>query len=495
MAASDSQRQRTESWNRPSRFKEHLSLASVYNDYTEPPSHFSPDTPHEHALDDIELKSATQQTHAPVPPHAVEPPPAPRPYRPTTLSIFSGSTAYRTFSPPTKYRDLEHGFSKDKDYAYDSERQYHPPTPKTAETFRDRMSRRFFEFRFGGRRNTGSVFELPIQQPGPMPPPWEPLNIHKKNADSQATAVCTCHHHSHGHSHGQGKKKEGILARWRRKVLIWVLVLIILWLMGNVVALNTRVFPLGQPTTSSGADAPSAWSTLTPEQQSCLTQYTLNAPSNPTLYPCAQCLPRVQSVNVSDSSIAQTAADATMFCGVRSLWEDADSDAQAALEAVGWVQDAKFCAWGGVGCNGSGQVSSIQLVTPAIPAAIPAQISALTALETFSVIGNTTIPAGPLPSTFSSLNLTSLHLESTALQGSLPDSLSRLMTLTLVRNPGLDASLPDSIAKGSLTSLTVNNQNLTFDSTQQAAFCNGSALQTCDLRGTGVASCGSCTVG
>ncbi|KZV61948.1 hypothetical protein PENSPDRAFT_592161 [Peniophora sp. CONT] len=482
-----------ESWNRPSRFKEHLSLASVYDDYTEPQpeplpievSHFSPDTPHTrgaHHLDDIELK----QTHAPVPPHAVEPPPAPYSYRPrpSTLSIFSGSTAYRAFSPPTKYRDLEHGHSKDQEY------NEHPaPTPRSATTFRDRMSKRFFEFRFGGRRNTASLFELPIQQP--MPPPWEPLNIHKKNMDSQATAVCTCHAHGHKHKH----KDEGTLSKWRKRFLIVVLVVILLWLMGNVVALDTRVFPLGQPATSASADAPSAWSTLTPEEQSCLTQYTLNAPSNPTLYPCAQCLPRVSSIKVNDSSIAQTAADATMFCGVRSLWEDADATGQAALQAVGWVQDVKFCAWGGVQCNGSGQVSSIQLVTPAVPAGIPSQINSLSALETFSIIGNTSIPAGPLPASFSSLNLTTLHLESTALQGSLPDSLGRLTTLTLVRNPQLEAALPDSVAQGSLTSLIVNNQNLSFDSTQQAAFCSGSALQTCDLRGTGVVSCGSCTVG
>ncbi|KAI0028824.1 hypothetical protein K488DRAFT_80492 [Vararia minispora EC-137] len=449
----------SEPWSKPSRFKEHLSFTGQYGNSALEYSHFSPDSPNPLQAE-----------------HDLQPPPLPSPPGPKSSShdydfhshhrsgtSFSSLTL-KAFSPPPKACDLEQGFS-----IPDEERS---TTPRTTTTFRDRMSRRLFEFRFGMRRQT-SQFDLPIQHM----PPWPPLNIKKHPQPSVAQCCVHCK---------KRPAKEGPLKKWKKRVLVIVLIILLLWLSGNVVALNTTTFR-----SSTAAPMPNSSTGLSTDQISCLSQFRLNAPSNPTLYPCAQCLPLLVQVSANASSnFVDTALNAAQFCGLRSLWENADASGQAALQASGWVEDVGFCAWGGVQCNGLGQVSSIQLTTPAVPASIPSQLSnrSLPGLETFQIIGNNTSPSGPLPSSFGSFNLTTLHLESTGLEGSVQGSLSTVTTLTLVRNPNLSGVLPDTIAQGTLQTLYVSNA-------QQAAFCMSNTLRTCDLRGTGIASCGSCTVG
>ena len=98
---------------------------------------------------------------------------------------------------------------------------------------------------------------------------------------------------------------------------------------------------------------------LSADTEQCIDQYTLNAPGNPTGYPCNMCLPLLAAVPSNATAAYPIARDATQFCGLRSIWEDADQEGRAGLEAGGWVKDIKFCTWSGVQCNGAGRVSSL----------------------------------------------------------------------------------------------------------------------------------------
>jgi hypothetical protein len=244
-------------------------------------------------------------------------------------------------------------------------------------------------------------------------------------------------------------------------------------------------------TTSPPASTPTNTMMFSAGTQQCITQFMLNAPSDPTGYPCSTCLPLLTAVPANATAVYPVARDATQFCGLRSIWEDAGQQGQAGLEAGGWVKDVKFCAWNGVRCNGAGRVSSLyvpssyffpevfnrnpsalrQLSFPAIPASLPAQFTNLTALESLEIVGNGNSPgmtlrdlspndvftrqlvAGSFPTDFGTLTkLTSLHLENTAL-GTLPDTLQDLTSLTLVRNVQLGSLLPPSVGGSALQSL------------------------------------------
>ena len=171
-----------------------------------------------------------------------------------------------------------------------------------------------------------------------------------------------------------------------------------------------------------------------------------------------------------------------------------------------------------------------QLSFPAIPASLPAQFTNLTDLESLTIVGNGNSPgmncgdllpddmftrrpvAGSFPTNFDALTqFTSLHLENTAL-GALPETLQNLTSLTLVRNVQLGSSLPPKAIGSALQSLyvvelccrhfwltvlysrVVNDEPLTLNAAQSAALCSRQ-LQGCDLRGTGIKTCGACLVG
>ena len=140
----------------------------------------------------------------------------------------------------------------------------------------------------------------------------------------------------------------------------------------------------------------------------------LDAPSDPTGYPCGTCLPLLAAVPANASLVYPVARDGTVFCGLRSIWEDAGQQGQAGLEAGGWVKDIKFCTWSGVRCNGAGRVSSLyvssssshfsptefnrrsssrrQLTFPAVPASLPAQFTNLTEVESIEIVGDGNTP-------------------------------------------------------------------------------------------------------
>lgn len=168
------------------------------------------------------------------------------------------------------------------------------------------------------------------------------------------------------------------MKKWRRKFLISLGLLFLLWVFANLVALDAKV--LSPATSSSGSgttttSAPSSTSssstsTLSAAAQECITEYTVNAPNSPTTYPCSTCLPLLSVLPSSVTDENPAALEATQFCALRALWEDSDSTGQSGLENGGWVEDVKFCSWSGVTCDGSSRVSSLY-VHPSLPLYLP----------------------------------------------------------------------------------------------------------------------------
>jgi hypothetical protein len=87
---------------------------------------------------------------------------------------------------------------------------------------------------------------------------------------------------------------------------------------------------------------------------------------------------------------------------------------------------------------------------------LPTELSALSALRTLAITGDHVSPAGAPPAALAQLaNLTSLHLEATALSALADDlftSLANVSTLVLVGNMHM-AGVPTSIAGLALQSL------------------------------------------
>ncbi|KAH9072782.1 hypothetical protein EDB83DRAFT_2359042 [Lactarius deliciosus] len=315
----------------------------------------------------------------------------------------------------------------------------HSSMPSTSSSIKDRFTRLFLDLRAGLRDGNPSAADLAPPPPDVAHmPEWRPLNVRKQPPQ------CVCHSQPPPPTRVQ---------RLRDRALLAALAVLLLYLFINVTVLNVRSFSSSAPTTTDALPA---------DTQQCISH-------DPTGYPCGACLPLLAALPLSATAVYPAALDATQFCGLRSLWEDAGQQGQAGLEAGGWVKDVKFCTWAGVRCDGAGRVSSLQLTFPAVPASLP--------LDAF-------------PEPFSALTaLAALHLENTAL-GPLPDTLQNITSLTLVRNAQVGSSLPPSISD----SCVVNHEPLTLSAAQSAALCGGQ-LRSCDLRGSGVQACGACLVG
>ncbi|KIO13835.1 hypothetical protein M404DRAFT_446365 [Pisolithus tinctorius Marx 270] len=238
---------------------------------------------------------------------------------------------------------------------------------------------------------------------------------------------------------------------------------------------------------------------LSADALQCISQYTLNAPSSPSSYPCSSCLPALQGVpssfmsNSANAQDAQTINNAVQFCSLRAVYETANAQGQTTLGNGSWSQNLNFCTWTGVTCDTSGRVSSLALTYPGVPATLPNEIGALSDLQVLTVVGGNTIPAGSLPESFVNLTaMTTLHLESTAITA-LPDTLfsspglTNISTLALLRNSDMGTSLPTSITElTGLHSLLVNSQVLSPSplSTIVNSSTLAASLQTLDLTST-----------
>ncbi|KAH7925290.1 L domain-like protein [Leucogyrophana mollusca] len=366
-----------------------------------------------------------------------------------TPSRFSSSV--KSFMRKSSPKDIEAGM---------------PSTPRSA-SVRDRFTKLFFDLRTFGQEPE----MVPIQEPRLSQ--WPPLHVEKRR--------CNCHAEKDKH-------------RKRRTWCLLILIIILLFLLGNTIFLNVRVLSMtSTPNTSTGTSSSSSSYSLSVDAQQCLSQYTLNAPSDPSSYPCSTCLPTLQGVPSSFTSTntqdGQQVINAIQFCGLRGIFDTANANGQATLGNGSWVQDVKFCAWTGVSCDGSGRVSSLQLTFPGVPATLPNELGSLTGLESLQVIGGNSIPAGALPSSFTNLTaLANLKLQATAIT-SLPDSLfsslKAVTTLTLVNNANMGTSLPSTLTQLSLQNLVVNSQQLGNPlSSLSSSSSLQSSLQLLDLSST-----------
>ncbi|EJD08080.1 uncharacterized protein FOMMEDRAFT_144177, partial [Fomitiporia mediterranea MF3/22] len=273
---------------------------------------------------------------------------------------------------------------------------------------------------------------------------WSPLRIEKR--EIVHTESCRC----------QNPKRKK-----QHRLCIVLLVILLLYLFVNAVVVNIRVFAGKKRDTNI----------LSPEQQLCLTQFTVNAPANASLYPCSTCLNFLQGIPSSfrfaAPDDAQTLSNSLQFCGLQSLFTASGAAAQGALANGGWVQDVNF--W---------KVKSLQMVFPAVPSVMPSGIGALTSLQSLQITGGNGIPAGAFPGSFANLtSLTSLDLESTSLTAP-PATLfqqgavSGLTSLTLVKNTGFAGAFPD-VSALALQSLVVSDQQI---STPLSSLLNSSTI-------------------
>lgn len=351
------------SWHPPSsRFREHLSIDVPHPDLQVEQSHFSPDTP---PPSPPPLLRASSSTHSHQPSGSVY--------------SFGGSTM---FSPRSKARDLEKGDSPEPPIMEEpledtSRASMVSGSPKRESRWgiRDRFTKFLWDAKSLKKQHSEAEFSMQTIEPTKLVDQWAPLNIEKRSTPAPPPMYvqqdglprCTCCQLHHEH---QTKTKEGTLKKWRRRFLVWFIILFLLWVFGDLVALNVKVLSISSSTSSSvssvsatvSSSAPSASSSpssLSAAAQQCITEYTVNAPSSPTSYPCDTCLPLLADLPSSVTDSYSAAIEAVQFCALRSLWEDADSTGQSGLENGGWVEDVKFCSWSGVTCDSLSRVTSL----------------------------------------------------------------------------------------------------------------------------------------
>ena len=248
---------------------------------------------------------------------------------PSSRFSFGRSNSKRSKSskrsrPPPPFKDVEAGTS---------------PT-RTSSSLRDRFTKFFFDL----RTLNVSDPDLPVQDPRLSQ--WPPLHIDKRR--------CPCQLHDPKHEARMRKQQR------RSRCLPILLIIVLLFLIGNVAFLNNRVLSFSPPTTTTTT----AYA-LSADAQQCLSQYTLNAPSSPQSYPCSTCLSTLQAVPSSYTSSSvnyqntQTINNAVQFCGLRAIYETANTQGQATLGNGSWAQNVNFCTWAGVSCDASGHVVSL----------------------------------------------------------------------------------------------------------------------------------------
>jgi hypothetical protein len=285
-------------WQKPSRFKEHLSISPSDNFDIEQ-SRFSPDSVHLHPL------------------------------RTASLTLAGSPQSLKTA------RDIPEDVESLRSHGSSSNAQ--------RQTIRDRFTKIFFDVRTLDDRSNNQDSDLVSVRPMS---PWAPLNVDKKEKSPLPTSYpAPCYLPPQ-------KKQKKKRFRWCTILLI----LIILALLGNLAFLNVRVVELTKIIHGNGSSTPtptSSNSSINAVQQ-CASEFTINAPSNPSAYPCSTCLPIL--ANVTNNSVA---ANAVQFCGLLAILESTSTTGQTALSNGRWGKDLNVCAWSGVSCSSSGLVTSL----------------------------------------------------------------------------------------------------------------------------------------
>ena len=180
------------------------------------------------------------------------------------------------------------------------------------QTLRDRFMEIFFDVRtLDDRSNSNRDVDLVSIR---SLSPWAPLNVEKKGKSPLQTA-------SPDPAYPPPQKKQDKRQfRWHT----FLMILIILLLLGDVAFLNARVIELTNDTDGNTSSSPTPTSSNTSSSddvEDCLSQFTLDAPSNPSAYPCATCLPVLSNVTNNTN-----AANALQFYGLRAILESTGTD-------------------------------------------------------------------------------------------------------------------------------------------------------------------------
>jgi hypothetical protein len=202
-------------------------------------------------------------------------------------------------------------------------------------TLRDKFADVYIDIGALGNHNSNADFNL-----GPFLPL---LDVEKAQAPPPATNTDP----SHSPPQKQQKKRK---FGWGT----FLLILVILALLGDLAFLNVRVIELTNKNTPSAPAPTSNTSNLPSDADECLSQFTINAPSNPSAYPCSTCFPILSHVTNSSD-----AANAVQFCGLRSIIESTSTTGKTALINGGWGKDLRVCTWSGVSCSDTGSVTSL----------------------------------------------------------------------------------------------------------------------------------------
>ncbi|MFC1820860.1 leucine-rich repeat domain-containing protein, partial [Thermodesulfobacteriota bacterium] len=131
------------------------------------------------------------------------------------------------------------------------------------------------------------------------------------------------------------------------------------------------------------------------------------------------------------------------------------------LDTDGFAMPGTECTWFGVACDGSNNITDINLGYNNITGTIPASIGDLTELQSLTISGNQL--TGTIPPELGNLsNLTALWLDSNQLTGTIPPELGNLANLTVLwlDSNQLTGTIPPEL--GNLSSLAV----LELDSNQ-----------------------------
>lgn len=93
--------------------------------------------------------------------------------------------------------------------------------------------------------------------------------------------------------------------------------------------------------------------------KTCIDQYSQLASSNPTSYPCYECVPLLSST-INDFGTPLVGGNSTnvgaalQFCALLDVYRGASG-----LESQGWTKEGGVCGWNGVTCDDRGRVTQL----------------------------------------------------------------------------------------------------------------------------------------
>ncbi|CAG8776616.1 1017_t:CDS:2, partial [Acaulospora morrowiae] len=114
------------------------------------------------------------------------------------------------------------------------------------------------------------------------------------------------------------------------------------------------------------------------------------------------------------------------FCVLKGIWANAINKTSFEQD-LGWMNNSRFCEWGGVTCDSDKNIISLNLKNPNIPSTLSNDMGNLVTLQNLSISGNGALPKDKIPTKIFQLkNLISLSIVSTGLTGGIPDTINNM---------------------------------------------------------------------